>query len=170
MNTLCTIGYEGATLDDFIATLRDAGVSIVVDVRALAISRRKGFAKSALRAALDAAGIAYRHEPRLGTPKPLRERLKRDGDYAVFFQQFGRHLADQDNVLSALTSELDNASVALMCFERDPCQCHRSAVASRMAELTQLQPCHLGVHHGRHVAKGTHLDTRQSVSSAEQTL
>ena len=63
-----TIGYEDATPDRVRAALRAAGVATVVDVRALANSRRPGFAKRALSAALAEAGIGYRHLPALGTP------------------------------------------------------------------------------------------------------
>src|SRR5215213_5559790 len=63
-----TIGYEGATVPEFLAALKDAGVERVIDVRALPLSRRPGFSKSPLRAALEEAGIEYVHLKALGTP------------------------------------------------------------------------------------------------------
>ena len=63
-----TIGYEGATMDEFLAALQGAGVQRVIDVRALPLSRRPGFSKSPLRAALEEAGIEYVHLKALGTP------------------------------------------------------------------------------------------------------
>src|SRR5438270_2319328 len=63
-----TIGYEGTTVPEFIAALKAAGVDRVIDVRALPLSRRPGFSKSPLRAALDEAGIEYVHLKALGTP------------------------------------------------------------------------------------------------------
>jgi uncharacterized protein (DUF488 family) len=74
---LSTIGYESATLPDVIGTLRTAGVKVVVDVRAVAASRRAGFSKTMLRASLAAEGIGYEHLRSLGTPKPGREAARK---------------------------------------------------------------------------------------------
>ena len=63
-----TIGYEGTTVPEFIAALKQAGVERVIDVRALPLSRRPGFSKSGLKAALEEAGIEYVHLKALGTP------------------------------------------------------------------------------------------------------
>src|SRR6476619_1849341 len=63
-----TIGYEAATVPDFVAALQSAGVQRVIDVRALPLSRRPGFSKSPLRGALVEAGIEYVHLKALGTP------------------------------------------------------------------------------------------------------
>jgi len=52
-----TIGYEGKSLDQFVAELRRNRISRVIDVRELPLSRRKGFSKTPLTAALAAAGI-----------------------------------------------------------------------------------------------------------------
>src|SRR5437763_12673514 len=63
-----TIGYEGATVGEFLDALRKAGVRRVIDVRALPLSRRPGFSKSPLGAALEEAGVEYVHLRALGTP------------------------------------------------------------------------------------------------------
>src|SRR4030095_12775800 len=63
-----TIGYEATTMNEFLAVLKTAGVERVIDVRALPLSRRPGFSKSPLRAALNEAGIDYVHLKALGTP------------------------------------------------------------------------------------------------------
>jgi uncharacterized protein (DUF488 family) len=70
---LSTIGYEAATLPEVIGRLRAAGVAIVLDMRAVAASRRAGFSKSMLRASLAEDGIGYEHLRALGTPKPGRQ-------------------------------------------------------------------------------------------------
>jgi hypothetical protein len=67
------IGYEGSVLEDFVATLRSAGVETLIDVRDVPLSRKPGFSKSALQANLEAHGIAYVHLKGLGDPKPGRE-------------------------------------------------------------------------------------------------
>lgn len=68
MTTIYTIGYEATTMADFIATLHAAGIERVIDVRALPLSRRPGFSKTALAAELRSNGIDYSHLKALGTP------------------------------------------------------------------------------------------------------
>src|SRR3954453_13316172 len=76
-----TIGYEATTVPEFIAALGAAGVERVIDVRALPLSRRPGFSKSSLRAALAEARIEYVHLKALGTPADGRA-AARAGRYA----------------------------------------------------------------------------------------
>ena len=147
MKGLFTIGYEDATLADFIATLHAAKVTTLLDVREFPLSRKKGFSKRALSEAVQAEGIAYRHERDLGSPKTLRQRLHSDGDYAQFFSSFSKYLKQQAPLLADLAANLDG-KVALMCFERDPATCHRSIVAKQLEPLVGLKTTHLGVAHG----------------------
>lgn len=95
MSELLTIGYEGATPQGFDATLTAARVELVVDVRAVAASRRQGFAKSALSDRLAHAGIRYIHLRELGDPKPGRE-AARAGRWAEFRAIFSAHLNTPD--------------------------------------------------------------------------
>lgn len=90
-STLRTIGYEGATLEGFLAALRRSRVSLLIDVRAVAVSRRKGFSKTALAAALAEAGIGYLHLRDLGDPKPGRE-AARAGRMSEFRAIYSAHL------------------------------------------------------------------------------
>src|SRR3954454_14410307 len=77
MPTLFTIGYEQATQAAVVAALRDAGVEVLADVRYLPLSRRPGFSKNSLRAAVEEAGIAYVHFKQLGTPAEGRAAARR---------------------------------------------------------------------------------------------
>jgi hypothetical protein len=79
MPDIFTIGYEGADPDRFVAALKGAGVASIADVRAVALSRKRGFSKNVLRDRLQADGIGYRHFIALGTPKSGRE-AARAGD------------------------------------------------------------------------------------------
>jgi uncharacterized protein (DUF488 family) len=144
LKQIVTIGYEGADLGDFLATLKLLEVTTLLDIRELPISRRKGFAKTALREALQSVGIDYRHEPQLGSPKVIRHQLREDNDYSRFFRDFGKHLKKQSALLAALANEL-SGTVALLCYERDHETCHRKAVASALGEMTGLKPKHRGV-------------------------
>ena len=144
LKKIVTIGYEGADFGLFLSTLEAIGVTTLLDIRELPMSRRRGFAKTALREGLASVGIDYRHEPRLGSPKTIRHQLRDDGNYTRFFRDFGKHLDKQVDLLEQLTEEL-SGTVALLCYERDHTTCHRLAVAEAMGELTGLTPKHHGV-------------------------
>ena len=133
MNRLCTIGYEGATLPDVIHRLRQAGVRLVIDVRAVAASRRPGFSKTALAASLAEAGIDYAHLRALGTPKAGRE-AARAGRTQEMAAIFAAHLAQPEAQLAlAQATDLARATpAALLCFEADPARCHRRILADQL--------------------------------------
>lgn len=164
INALFTIGYEGAELSDFLATLRRTGVTTLLDVRELPLSRKKGFSKRALEAAVMSVGIEYRHERGLGSPKRLRTQLHGDGDYKSFFAAFSTYLRAQEPLLKQLAGSLEGG-VALMCFERDPATCHRSIVAKRLGQLVGVEARHLGVTHDIR-RNGAGVGVGQGVSSA----
>ncbi len=94
MRTLYTIGYKGADVDRVLAALKNAGVAAVADVRAVVSSRKRGFSKSALREALEAAGIGYVHFRDLGTPAAGRQ-AARAGDAAGMRRVFCEQLATE---------------------------------------------------------------------------
>lgn len=135
MKPLATIGYEAATQDAVIARLQAAGVELLVDVRAIAASRRAGFSKTVLAASLAEAGIAYVHLRQLGTPKPGRD-AARKGRIAEMTAIFEAHLAEPAAQLElAAAKELAaERKVALLCFEADHRGCHRKIVAERICE------------------------------------
>lgn len=130
---VATIGYEAATPARLVAALKQAGVATVVDVRALANSRRPGFAKRALSAALAEAGIGYAHLPALGTPAAGREAV-RSGKPAVMRRIFAAHLSGMEPqaALGELKARAAREPVCLLCLEADPAQCHRTLVAEAL--------------------------------------
>lgn len=143
MDALSTIGYEGAGLEAFLATLREHGADLLLDVRQAPVSRRPEFSKKALTVAMSEAGMAYRHHGRLGAPKPLRERLKQGVcSTDEFFAAYTEHLATHQDLLDALATE-PCGHVVLMCYERDVRECHRSVVAGALEERTGLMAHHL---------------------------
>ena len=135
MPPLATIGYEAATQADVIARLKAAGVETVVDVRAVAASRRAGFSKTLLAASLADAGVGYIHLRQLGTPKPGREaaRKGRIGEMTAIFEEHLTEPAAQLELAAAkeLASE---RKIALLCFEADHKGCHRKILAERICE------------------------------------
>jgi uncharacterized protein (DUF488 family) len=125
---IATIGYEGRSIEEFVALLVAADVSILVDVREQAISRRKGFSKKALTAVVEAADITYRHEPLLGNPRANRDQFRAGSESAR--QAFLTHLNNGNRDTYEAIVELARTNViALVCFERSHDQCHRSCIA-----------------------------------------
>ncbi len=130
-----TIGYEGITLEAFVETLREHGVQTVVDVRELPLSRRAGFSKRPLSAVLKENGIGYVHERPLGTPKALRHALRAGLELESFRAEYRQVLADRQPDLERVAALAAHERVALMCFEADPLECHRSVIADELLRL-----------------------------------
>jgi len=166
MKKLFTIGYEGASLDDFVNTLLAAKIDVLLDIREIPVSRRRGFSKTALGQTLETSGIAYRHERQLGSPKAIRHRLRNDGDYGRFFRDFERYLNKQGGLLESLAAEL-KGNVALMCYEKQHTDCHRRSVAEALSELLDKTPVHIGVeNHARKASEAASSYPRQDLSAA----
>jgi uncharacterized protein (DUF488 family) len=132
---LATIGYESQTQDVVIARLKAAGVETLVDVRAVAASRRAGFSKTLLAASLAEAGIDYVHLRQLGTPKPGRE-AARKGRIAEMTAIFEEHMTEPGAQLELLRAKelAAEKKIALLCFEADHKGCHRKILADRICE------------------------------------
>ena len=145
MHPLVTIGYQGASVGSFLDELKEARVELLVDVRAVASSRRPGFAKSRLAANLEGAGIEYLHLRGLGTPSDGRA-AARAGRHQEMREIFLEHLATPE-----AQAELEHLAdivrsgrrVCLLCFEADPAHCHRSMVAAALAERVPVSIAHL---------------------------
>lgn len=129
-----TIGYEGATVGEFLGALQAAGVQRVIDVRALPLSRRPGFSKTPLRVALEEVGIEYLHLKALGTPSEGRTaaRAGRHDDMARVYA--GQLELPEAMAQSAQMLELAREkATALLCMERDPARCHRTLLLDAVA-------------------------------------
>lgn len=144
--TLHTIGYEGSSITDFLVTLEAVGIDLLIDVRDVPLSRKKGFSKLALAAQLSSHGIDYLHLKGLGDPKPGRL-AARAGRYDEFRQIFTSHLQTDLARIDMLraVSAARGRMACLLCFERDHSQCHRRIVADEMARLGGFQLHHIGV-------------------------
>ena len=164
--TLYTIGYEGTDIDRFIATLKAAGVRLLIDVRALPLSRKRGFSKNGLRERIEREGMKYVHLAALGDPKEGRE-AARAGHFSRFRTIYSRHLAkaepqEQLRELCALVKEQPSC---LMCFERDPTECHRLIIASQLPK--SVRTFHLyGDEPSRYVRNAAKLPGRRADQGA----
>ena len=129
-----TIGYEGREIEDFISCLKAFNISRLIDIREIPLSRKRGFSKSALKERVEAENIDYIHIKTLGSPSVLRRQLKEDHDYDRFFSAYRSYLSQNHNSLVEAYAYLQDGPACLMCFERYPEKCHRSAVAQRIKE------------------------------------
>jgi len=127
MPTIFTIGYEQATQAAVLAALRRAGVEVLVDIRYLPLSRRPGFSKNSLKAAVEEAGIGYRHFRDLGTPAEGRAAARR-GDHAGLARSYSGQLELPEALkqMAEPRALAETRRVCLLCYERDAAVCHRS--------------------------------------------
>ena len=134
MATLFTIGYERSSPDLLVDALIDAGVSVLVDIRAVPVSRRRGFSKRDLSARIQEAGLRYRHMAALGNPKAGRD-AGREGRIEEFRKIYAAQLQSDaaKAALVDLAALARQEAVCLLCYERDASQCHRSIAATALA-------------------------------------
>ena len=133
MPPLFTIGYEGKTPDEFLAQLQAAGVGLLIDVRAVAASRRPGFSKTALAASVRERGIDYLHLRPLGTPAAGRE-AARKGRTAEMRRIYAGQLEtiEAEVALEQALAAASEHRAALLCYEAEAAGCHRTMLAERM--------------------------------------
>ena len=139
-----TIGYESTTMGDFLDALKKAGIERVIDVRALPLSRRPGFSKSPLKAALNEAGIDYVHLKALGTPSEGRSAARAGRQEELERIYAGQLELPEAMVQAEQMRELAGEKPsALLCYEREPAACHRSLLLAAVAgdaDVTHLFP------------------------------
>lgn len=141
---LLTIGYEGTTLDAVLDELEAAGARILLDVRAVASSRKPGFSKTLLCASAQARGIRYVHLRGLGTPKAGRIAARR-GDTGAMRAIYAEHMRSDPAQADLARAEALSADgpACLLCFERDHAGCHRDIVADLLRQRTGSAIVHL---------------------------
>jgi uncharacterized protein (DUF488 family) len=134
MHPLFTIGYEQAKPAAVMNELKRAKIDLLVDTRAVAASRRPGFSKRQLAAALDEEGIGYLHLQKLGTPAEGRQ-AARAGDTDTLWRIYDKHIkkAEPQQALTELVTLIKSGKrIALLCYCRDPKACHRSRIVANV--------------------------------------
>jgi uncharacterized protein (DUF488 family) len=155
---LATIGVYGFTLEEFLRSLRQAGVRLVLDVRQRRGVRGPQYAwanSKRLQAALEEAGIDYQHRPELAPTTDMRQLQYREDDRLgvgkrsreqlapEYRERYTREILDRAD-LGPVVAELPEAGAgALLCVERDPEACHRSLIADRLAAEYRMPVTHL---------------------------
>ena len=139
--SLFTIGYEQAKPAAVLDELKQAKVDTLVDVRAVAASRRPGFSKRQLGASLDEAGIAYLHFQKLGTPAEGRQ-AARAGDHGTLWRIYEKHIGkpEPQAELGALADLVRSGKrIALLCYCRDQKTCHRWLICTHLESRLPLK-------------------------------
>lgn len=133
--TIFTIGYQGRDGDEIVELLLEAGIEHLADIRAKPLSRNPDFRAGPLRRRCEAAGIEYGSWQSLGTPDPIRARVKATRDCATF------HRDVRENAIESMGAALDEMAalarskrVALLCLERAHDECHRADIAELVAD------------------------------------
>lgn len=163
---LATIGYEGSDLNDFLSTLSASNVTLLIDIRERAQSRRKGFSKTALSERLALDGIKYMHVRALGDPKSGRD-AARAGKMDEFRRVYRRVIESKEGIsaLERISSLMSCERVCLLCYERDFRDCHRAIVSQKLADIWGVPIRHLEVRENG-VAKGAARRVRDTRKSA----
>lgn len=144
MPTIFTIGYEGVTQAAVVDALKQAAVELLADIRYLPLSRRPGFSKSSLKAAVEEAGVAYRHFKQLGTPAEGRAAARR-GDQAALARIYAGQLELPEAIaqMAEIRDLAETKRVALLSYERAAAECHRSLLFDALFadfERVDLEP------------------------------
>jgi len=140
IQSLYTIGYEQAKPASVLGELKRAKVQMLVDTRAVAASRRPGFSKRQLAAALDEAQIAYIHLQKLGTPAEGRT-AARSGDVDALWRIYDKHIKTKDaqDALGELIALIKSGKrIALLCYCRNPKTCHRSRIVANVKKRIRV--------------------------------
>ena len=125
-----TIGHGVRPSEELVETLTAAGVQTLVDVRRFPGSRRNPqFNRGPLSAAVEAAGIGYRHAEELGgrrSGEPGEERFP-----CIRVPAFRSYAARIGTVTwqQALESALAEPAPCFMCAETLWTRCHRRLIA-----------------------------------------
>ena len=139
-----TIGYEKALLKDVVATLTVAGVMTLIDVRDRPISRRPGFSKRQLAAAVEEAGMRYVHLAALGTPPEGRlanRRREWDRFWGIVEEKLARPEAELALQEAGAIAQIVRS--CLLCYEADWQICHRRRVGEILAQRQGFAVRHL---------------------------
>jgi uncharacterized protein (DUF488 family) len=150
----------GFGLEEFLEALRGAEVRVLLDVRQRRGVRGSEYAwanAKRLQAALEEAGIAYRHLPELAPTTELRQLQYAEDDRQgvgkrsrtelapEYRDRYTAEILDRADLDAVLAELPENGAAALLCVERDPEACHRSLIADRIeaehgVAVTHLRP------------------------------
>jgi uncharacterized protein (DUF488 family) len=139
-----TAGYESLSVDEFLDGAMRSGILRIVDVRNNPIARRYGFHRSTLARLAGLVGIDYVHVPELGIRSEDRAGVEGKAAFARLFEHYERTvLEDEAPSIDKVAGLIRDVPSVLVCMERAACDCHRSRLATRVAERTGLAITHI---------------------------
>ncbi len=142
--TLFTIGYEGKSIEEFINILIKNDIKLLCDVRKNPLSRKFGFSKKRLQHITAAIGIKYVHIPQLGIESIKRQSLQSANDYTLLFNDYLACLPNLTLFVEQVYELLNaNERIALVCFEKNPKDCHRHIICDYITQMYKVESADL---------------------------
>lgn len=130
---ICSIGYEGKSIDSFLNQLIQNNINILVDVRNNPFSMKREFCGDKLKEKLGNCGIDYMHLPDLGIESQKRKDLESPDDFRKLFDRYAKSLSSKQETISKIRELGQKQKIALMCFEADKNFCHRGVLSDHLA-------------------------------------
>ncbi|WP_419927250.1 DUF488 family protein [Candidatus Poriferisocius sp.] len=140
--SIFTIGYESRRSEEVMDQLARSGVVCLLDVRLRPLSRKPGLSKTVFAESCNLLGIEYIHDKRLGTPPEMLKAVRENGGYEDW-DEYRQYLEAQTDALDSALGIVDLGPTALMCFELNPDECHRSVVAEYLHRASGMPVVHL---------------------------
>ncbi|HXW14947.1 MAG TPA: DUF488 domain-containing protein [Terriglobia bacterium] len=156
LHPLFTVGHSILEFENFAALLKDHGVELLVDVRSTPQSgRQPQFSLPGFERLLRTEKFDYLFlGEELGGRPDDADAYRPDG--VVDYQVRRKSYAFQAG-LSRIAKELEGRTVAMMCAEEDPLECHRFLMVC--PELIQLGVTPL------HIRKGSRIETQDAAEN-----
>jgi uncharacterized protein (DUF488 family) len=138
-----TIGHSTHHQDYFLSLLKDHGINCVVDVRTIAASRfNPQYNKKRLSGFLNDHGIVYMHfAEEFGARRTDPSFLDETG--RVDFLKVRRSDKFADGMNRIREGLKKNFTIALMCAEADPFECHRFGMITPAFQESAIEVLHI---------------------------
>ncbi len=130
-----TVGHSTRPLVEFIALLREHGVTLLVDVRTVPRSRHNPqYNQETFPLFLEAADIKYLHLTGLGGLRHPRPDSLNLGWQNASFRGFADYMQSEEFAgnIETLLEKSERERIAVMCAEAVPWRCHRSLIADAL--------------------------------------
>lgn len=140
-NHIYTIGYAGYDIDSFILTLQKNNIGAVADIRTSPYSKYyHNFSRDSLKCNLSTSGIKYVFLGKeLGARSGNVQNYKNGKVSYELLAQDPLFLEGIERIYRGVVS----FSIALMCSEKDPIECHRSLLVGRKLNDSGLAVTHI---------------------------
>jgi len=135
-----TVGYSQKALEDFINSLKAAGVTLLIDIRKNPMSMYKpDFNRNVLEKDLPQMGIKYEHMPELGIPREIRDEAY-EGMVTPqeVFEQYEKEVLTDGTLAKIDKVAGGHRTIAFLCTEVNPLMCHRHKIAEALTKMGKI--------------------------------